>query len=287
MNELQTTLVNVTLPEGVKIKETDSRIYIIGATKENPVINHDYPWGRKFRTDQAYWIEKKNNKFRLVYKTRNPKTGRWCAEKKMTYSDYTMLVILKENEHVKTTGFNWYDREKAQAFIRKFEDFIAPEDIKHMKALVKIDEAISEQWKKAEEISKKKIEEATPIDLTSKLLWEENELRYTPETLTTYRVYLSTYGTKKRCRKKTSNCITLGYVGINSEVENLSHRLKDKIKEVLTGTYRELDKVNLELQKTTIEGRSADSPHFQSFTSSLMTCDYRESLDLEKFFKAA
>jgi len=287
MNELQTTLVNVTLPEGVKIKETDSRIYIIGATKENPVINHDYPWGRKFRTDQAYWIEKKNNKFRLVYKTRNPKTGRWCAEKKMTYSDYTMLVILKENEHVKTTGFNWYDREKAQAFIRKFEDFIAPEDIKHMKALVKIDEAISEQWKKAEEISKKKIEEATPIDLTSKLLWEENELRYTPETLTTYRVYLSTYGTKKRCRKKTSNCITLGYVGINSEVENLSHRLKDKIKEVLTGTYRELDKVNLELQKTTIEGRRADSPHFQSFTSNLMRCDYRESLDLEKFFKAA
>lgn len=83
----------------------------------------DYPWGFRLRTQVRYWVESKNNfGERFVKQTLNPKTGRWCAPKKSTYSEVVILTLNDEG-HVNYTcapvGCHRTD-EEAQEAIKKF-----------------------------------------------------------------------------------------------------------------------------------------------------------------------
>jgi len=78
-------------------------------TKKN-IYNHknfdsafevdNYPWGFKLKTKVRYWIETTNRGDRFVKCTLNPKTNKWCKEKKSTYN--AVMVMTKEVKDQKT-----------------------------------------------------------------------------------------------------------------------------------------------------------------------------------------
>lgn len=95
--------------------ETQTIKYLYNHTSpENAYVVDGYPWGFRLRTQIRYWIETstaKNGGQRFCSQTINPKTGKWCAPKKSTYSPI-VVMFLDENEHVKYTALNLYsDKE--------------------------------------------------------------------------------------------------------------------------------------------------------------------------------
>lgn len=89
-------------------------------SEENAYIIKDYPFGFK-RTEQKRWIET-NPKHgqRLCIKTKNPKTGRWCATKKETYSWIVVLYIDNATGHVHTDSLSKYTSTD-EAIVTKFK----------------------------------------------------------------------------------------------------------------------------------------------------------------------
>ena len=89
---------------------------------DNAVVVEDYPWGYKLRTKRKYWIETTKRGDRLCYQTLNPKTDKWCAVKKSTYSG---IMVLYENEdgHIKTIGLDpqWATKESLAHFQNKVD----------------------------------------------------------------------------------------------------------------------------------------------------------------------
>ena len=59
-----------------------------------------YPWGFRLKTKVRYWIETTNKGDRFVKCTLNPKTNKWCKEKKSTYK--AVMVMTKEVKDQKT-----------------------------------------------------------------------------------------------------------------------------------------------------------------------------------------
>lgn len=88
---------------------------------DNAVIVEDYPWGYKLKTKRKYWIETTKKGDRFCYQTLNPKTNKWCAVKKSTYSAVKVMYF-DENDHVKTYSIN-LGYSDAQA-VYKFEKSI-------------------------------------------------------------------------------------------------------------------------------------------------------------------
>ena len=90
---------------------------------ENAVTVEDYPWGYKLRTKRKYWIETTKRGDRLCYQTLNPKTDKWCAVKKSTYSG---IEVLYENEdgHIKTYGLDpqWATKEGLANFQKNVDE---------------------------------------------------------------------------------------------------------------------------------------------------------------------
>ena len=88
---------------------------------DNSVVVDDYPWGYKLRTKRKYWIETTKRGDRLCYQTLNPKTDKWCAVKKSTY---TGIKVLYENEdgHIKTLSLSpeWDKKE----WLKEFQDLV-------------------------------------------------------------------------------------------------------------------------------------------------------------------
>ena len=89
----------------------------------------DYPYGFKLRCQIRYWLEYSPKKgYRFVSQTENPKTGRWNAPKKSTYSSLAGQMYRDGEGHVKWTGLGDYTgAEEALKFVRdfpggKFED---------------------------------------------------------------------------------------------------------------------------------------------------------------------
>ena len=90
---------------------------------DNAVVVEDYPWGYKLRTKRKYWIETTKRGDRLCYQTLNPKTDKWCAVKKSTYSG---IMVLYENEdgHIKTIGLDpqWSGEEGLANFLNNVDE---------------------------------------------------------------------------------------------------------------------------------------------------------------------
>ena len=60
----------------------------------------NYPWGFRLKTKVRYWIETTKRGDRFVKCTLNPKTNKWCKEKKSTYK--AVMVMTKEVKDQKT-----------------------------------------------------------------------------------------------------------------------------------------------------------------------------------------
>lgn len=60
----------------------------------------DYPWGYTLKTKRRYWVETTTRGDRGVYCTLNPKTGKWCKPKKMTYD---AVVVINRDEDGRVT----------------------------------------------------------------------------------------------------------------------------------------------------------------------------------------
>lgn len=70
---------------------------------ETAYLIADYPYGRKLRCQRRVWIEHSpSHGFRFVAQTTNPKTGRWNAPHKSTYSEIAMALYLDEENHVQS-----------------------------------------------------------------------------------------------------------------------------------------------------------------------------------------
>ncbi len=91
-------------------------------TVENPVIVENYPYGFRLKTKARYYIETTKNGQRSVFQTLNPKTQKWNAPKKSTYSEIMLLIRNLENNHVENDSFSitYSDQEDLNAFLAKY-----------------------------------------------------------------------------------------------------------------------------------------------------------------------
>ena len=108
---------------------------------ETSYVVEDYPWGFRLRTTIRYWIETseaKNGGQRFCSQTINPKTGKWCAPKKSTYSNVEILY-LDEKGHVKVSAINMYtDNEKLRKFAETHGDNLTEFQKNQLKELIAI-----------------------------------------------------------------------------------------------------------------------------------------------------
>jgi hypothetical protein len=90
-------------------------------SEETAYLVNDYPYG-SLRCRIRYWIESDPKRgYRFVSQTENPKTGRWNAPKKRTYSLLAENLYLDENGHVKASALTEYSSgADALAFCRAF-----------------------------------------------------------------------------------------------------------------------------------------------------------------------
>jgi hypothetical protein len=78
-------------------------------SEETSYVVEDYPYGFRLRTRIVYWIEKNDKKgFRFVSMTYNPKSLKWNAPKRSTYSLIAECLYLDENEHVCSSALTEY-----------------------------------------------------------------------------------------------------------------------------------------------------------------------------------
>ena len=72
---------------------------------DNSIEVSNYPWGFRLKTKVRYWIETTNRGDRFVKCTLNPKTQKWCAEKKSTYSS---VMVMTTDEKDNKTYVSYY-----------------------------------------------------------------------------------------------------------------------------------------------------------------------------------
>jgi hypothetical protein len=267
---------DVTIPENVKTKETENHVYFYGVSENNPIIHNDYPWGYRFRTKQKYWIESNKKGMRLCYQTMNPKTGRWCAVKKTTYSDIRVLLIEKHTGHVKNIGLNYAysDSSEIREFIEKHSEGLGSEVSNFALNIARLKDEYSKKMDERKEEVKKEREERRPLDLSEKLLWQENEIVKNPTDLELYRITLSCHGIKKRCRKADHHIVRIGFTTRDISLSELTEKLNNMgvVQEKIDSYFRECHSAILRVQKTTFNAPKDDSI-FYSFTSMLMSSE--------------
>lgn len=93
-------------------------------TEQNPITVENYPYGFRLRTQAQYWIETTKNGQRVVFRTRNPKTGKWNKPKKSTYSDIRILFRNPDNGHIENDGlsFTYSDQADLDKFLKQFPE---------------------------------------------------------------------------------------------------------------------------------------------------------------------
>lgn len=97
-------------------------------SEETAYVVDDYPYGFRLRTKIRYWIETRENAGqRFCSQTLNPKTDKWNAAKKSTYSKTILLGLNSENGHVERVDFpDHYDTkiEELEQFYRQYYKFM-------------------------------------------------------------------------------------------------------------------------------------------------------------------
>lgn len=136
------------------------------SSAEDSFLIEDYPWGFRLRTEVRVWAEsKKGFGMRTCRQTKNPKTGKWCAVKKSTYSP-VIGFYLNEEDRIKSTGLSaggWSKEEAIVEFEKFYEEIgltdFQKEQIKYIRATNIMNEVISYEIKPRVEGEKVQTEE--------------------------------------------------------------------------------------------------------------------------------
>ncbi len=93
-------------------------------SEETAYLVADYPYSFRLRTQIRYWLEFTPKKgWRFVSQTLNPKTGRWNAAKKSTYTSVAASMYLDEKGHVQWTGLSGYSGPaEVRGFMARFPE---------------------------------------------------------------------------------------------------------------------------------------------------------------------
>ena len=206
----------------------------------------NWPWGYKLRTTKLFWIEtKEKHGQRLCTRTINPKTGRWCAIKKTTYSPILFVVEQSDEKggiNTTCTGLDSYaENESIQKFMETHKDHLSAYQLAWCKLRLKLNDKYDELSKEREEKIKER--DAAPKipenDLMEKfVIRSERELRSINTSFKVFSLSLRVKGIKKRCRKTESHFEKVGYVPKNpltpvqiEEIKEAAHlMIVDKFK---------------------------------------------------------
>jgi len=150
------------------------------SSAEDSFLIEDYPWGFRLRTEVRVWAEcKKGFGMRVCRQTKNPKTGRWCAVKKSTYSP-VIGFYLNEEDRIKTTGLSaggWSKEEAIVAFEKFYEEIGLTEfqknQIKYVRATNIMNDVISYEIKAGEPIDLSKVMDGDPEETAKMKALEE------------------------------------------------------------------------------------------------------------------
>jgi hypothetical protein len=93
-------------------------------SEETAYLVSDYPYGFRARCRIRYWVEyNPKNGYRFVSQTENPKTLRWNAPKKGTYSLLAGGMYVNEEGHVSYLALSYHDHpEEFLRFTTVFQD---------------------------------------------------------------------------------------------------------------------------------------------------------------------
>ena len=104
----------------------------------------DYPWGFRLRTEVRYWIEtldKTRGGQRFCKCTKDPRSGKWCAPKKGTYSALKAMYF-DENGHVNRECIHpGYDRQFVPAFAERHKGNLTAYQVETIKLLNAVEKA--------------------------------------------------------------------------------------------------------------------------------------------------
>lgn len=271
---------NIDLGGNVKTQETNSYIYFYDVTKENPITRKDYPWGRREKTERRFWIDtNKRGEQRMVYQSKNPKTGRWCAEKKMTYSFKRLIVIEKETGRVKSTGVYKGDGNDLRNFREFHREFLSSRDIKDLDEQIMIISKVDEYWQDMEKKAKERQHTINHLDLKSKMFWTKDEIVKSTDDIELYEVYLQVYGIKKRCRKADHEHLTLGYVPSQFfTIDDIVEKVDNLIPITLKENMKAVSKAQLRVLRHSYQA-PRDGSIFFSFKCSPFELDYNATIE--------
>jgi hypothetical protein len=119
------------------------------STEDTAFVVADYPYGFRLRTQIRYWIETTKHGDRFVSQTLNPKTGKWNAPKKSTYSDVIVMVRDESNGHIGYISWSpdYTEQKDLDSFLQRVGDYAfsdaQKERIKYGRAIYKTREHIT------------------------------------------------------------------------------------------------------------------------------------------------
>ena len=249
----------------------NNRTYHYNITESNPLVSEDYPWGYRLRTTQRYWVETKARYGeRLVYQTLNPKTNKWCKEKKCTYNMITIL-LRDEKDHVKCTGLSRHDsKESMQAFKDKHKDFLSPDQLKDIDFALDINEKISEHY---EEVTKKaaaKVAEGKEITLENDIIYTKKEILESTKDLELIAIDISGNAIKKRCRKLDHTYKRLGFIKRQDLSDTIILKARKQANDFIEENYKEVGKMRIVFKEVTFKAPTKESPLFHGMQEMLM-----------------
>jgi len=148
---------------------------------DNSIEVNNYPWGFRLKTKVRYWIETTNRGDRFVKCTLNPKTQKWCAEKKSTYS--SVMVMTQKIEDEKTfISYNSLDVGYSDSIkVAKFEHLIDRDKlskkqltqickckaVNEVNKHIKVDFVIANDWTKEQRLEHEKKQDVINGQLAS------------------------------------------------------------------------------------------------------------------------
>jgi len=128
--------------------------YLYGHDSEqNSFIVSNYPWGFKTKTERKYWVETRPNYGqRICYMTKNPKSGKWCAIKKCSYSKIIVLGLNNDGHIISSSITEWgagtiEKEKKLQSFYLTHKENLNEYQLNELKKLKAQNEVLNEVFK--------------------------------------------------------------------------------------------------------------------------------------------
>jgi hypothetical protein len=199
-------------------------------------IIKDRPWRFKQKTQCKYWIEKNKRGMRFVYKTLNPKTDKWCADKKGIYYDF-ILMFLDENEEVKWVEYGINSSEKwKEKFKQVYLEILNEEEKNKIKEMDYLSEKLNKAFKLAEENINERARKRDSYEGINRFDYLES-LGFTLKTS----IWLGEFATHEEIKGTRKNSGTSLYYSKHyakkSDIESMSKEQKEEYKKICILDY--------------------------------------------------